>query len=265
MVNPNVKILYIRNINRSRKGEGMVQKNYKRFNVNSKNDYLIYLRFITSSVHTNIKRYNLYIEQLGEKIKELDLYNNQHKKIDSFIYEEFRDKIHAVSIKLKNLFGDNANDALSYYKFRKKLVKNNVEVSKVLGDMSENLKRNLNDVNELRNWGLHEPESLLNAHLENIDVQWPKHEVIYYKTNFNPIMIHVFEKYEGKWLISLYEESKNMSQLYLELYESMLNDYQLLINSKLQIIEILNKNRPFEGEIELPITSFEMQKRKYKK
>lgn len=253
------------NIYISREGVYMEQQKYKQFKVSSKNDFLIYLRFIITAVHRNLTKFNIYTEQLNDKIKELDLYNKRYKSIDSEIYEEFNDKVHNVSGKLKNLLGDNTNDALSYYKFRKRLVKKNLEVNNALGSMSENLKRNLNDVNELRNWGLHEPESLLNAHLENISTLWPENEVIYYKTVFNPIMTPVFVKYEGAWLISLYRECKDMGQLYSELYDSMLSDYQILIGTEPQIKEVEYYNRPLEIEVMLPQTSFQMQQKKYKR
>ncbi|MBD8138498.1 hypothetical protein IFR10_23770 [Bacillus sp. CFBP 13597] len=243
----------------------MNDQNFKKFIINSRSDFIVYLRFLIIGAFKNLKRYDLYVEQLEQKIQKLNLRNKPNAIIDSEIYEEFNDKIQRVSNKLLNLFGDLQSDSLSYFKFRKQLVKRNIEVKKDLGELSEGLSKYLKLANESRNWGLHEPESLLNAHLENIGKLWSKEEVDLYKTQFNPINIPDFEKYEGKWLISLYTECTNNRQLYAELYQSMLTDYKNLIGTFPEIKEFNVPVRPLESELLIPKTSLLMQQKKYNK
>lgn len=123
----------------------------------------------------------------------------------------------------------------------------------------------LNEMNNSRNWGLHEPESLLNAHLENINEFWPKEEIQWYLNNFNPIYIAKFNKYEGKWLLSLYESVTGNLKFYKEIYNYIVEDYKILSGDEnYQVIYNEVDIRPFELEIKLPQTSMEMQKKKYK-
>ncbi|KGR89470.1 hypothetical protein [Lysinibacillus odysseyi] len=243
----------------------MDQQNFKKFIITSRSDFAIYLRFLIIGTYRSLKKYNLYVEQLGEKIQELDLENKPKTPIDSEIYEEFNDKIQRVSNKLLNLFGDLQSDSLSYYKFRKQLVKRNIEVKKDLGELSELIWKNLSRANEARNWGLHEPESLLNAHFENIEKLWTREEFERYKTEFTTVNIANFNKYEGSWLISLHRECENNQRLYNELYNSMLSDYTLLIGTSPEIKEVDYHTRPLDIELMIPKTSFLMQQKKYKK
>ncbi|MBK5446320.1 MULTISPECIES: hypothetical protein [unclassified Peribacillus] len=56
--------------------------------------------------------------------------------------------------------GDMQSDYISYNKFKRTLVKRNIEVKQLIGKISEELSKLLNEMNTMRNWGLHEPESL---------------------------------------------------------------------------------------------------------
>ncbi|OAH53098.1 hypothetical protein AWH48_12130 [Domibacillus aminovorans] len=236
---------------------------YKKFVLNDKVDFLVYLRQLIIVSTKCLKKYDLYVKQLEEKIEELELNKRPNRKIDSEIYEEFNDKMQRNSNQLLNIFGDLQPDSMSYYKFRKILLKRNIEVKETLGDLSKELWKNLKDVNIARNWGMHEPESLLNAHLENIKEQWSKEELEIYRTRFSPIHVPNFLAYEGKWLISLLEEFKTNRKGYDELYNSMISDYEKLIEQSLEIKYVDFKVRPLESEIILPKTSLEMQLRKY--
>lgn len=239
-------------------------KNYKRFNVVNQNDYLIYLRQIIVVLNKHFTRMEKYIFEMEDLINKLKL-KDKDKSVKSDIYEEYRDKTQFLENKILNLLGDMQSDSISYNKFKRKLVKNNIEVKKLIGNIPEELAKLLNEMNNSRNWGLHEPESLLNAHLENIKGFWPEHELQWYLNNFNPIIIASFENYEGRWLISLHEACKTNLGLYREIYDYILNDYKIL--SQTEEIEIIYKDvlvRPFELEMKLPETSMQMQKNQYK-
>lgn len=239
--------------------------NYKQFKVVTKNDYLIYLRQIVISLNIHFNSLEKYCDALKVIIDELKLEVNPKCEINSSLYEDFRDKTQFVENKILNLLGDMQNDSMSYIKFKKTLVKRNIEVKQLISKVPEELTVMLNEMNNSRNWGLHEPESLLNAHLENIKEVWPKEEVRCYLNNFNPIYIAKFNKYEGTWLLSLYESVTGNLKFYQDIYNYIIEDYKILSGDEnYQVIYNEVDVRPFELEIKLPQTSMEMQKKTYK-
>jgi hypothetical protein len=239
--------------------------NYKKFIVLNRNDYLIYLRQIIVTLNKHFKSLEKYIIDLENIIGELKLEEVPNQPVDAYIYEEFRDKTQYIEKKILNLLGDMQGDSISYNKFKRTLVKRNIEVKQLIGKIPQQLSELLNEMNINRNWGLHEPESLLNAHLENIKELWPKEEVDLYLNNFTPIQVPIFEKYEGKWVMSLYKSCKGNLDYYKSIYEYILIDYKIL-SAKEEIEIKFNKiiERPFESEIQLPMTSFKMQRNQYK-
>ncbi|PHG66179.1 hypothetical protein [Bacillus wiedmannii] len=241
----------------------MSNPNYKRFTLNSKYDYLTYLRFIIIQSHKFMKRHSFYKECLEREIEELNLMDQPQQAIDSNIYEEHNDRIQFVSSKLLNLFGDLQGDSLSYYKFRKTLVRRNTEVKDTLGTLSKEILEILSSINQTRNWALHMPESLLNSHSEIIKKSWSEAEHNLYLSTFTPINVPFFEKYEGTWLLSLYHECCLCEEDNVAIFNQMICDYKALLGRELTIEEIVYDKRPFEEEIALSKTSFEMQQRKY--
>ncbi|MFE4353256.1 hypothetical protein [Peribacillus butanolivorans] len=177
------------------------------------------MRQIIVTLNKHFNSLERYIFDLGNIIKEINLDKKPNQQVDSYIYEEFRDKTQFIENKILNLMGDMQSDSISYNKFKRTLVKRNIEVKQLIGKILEELSKLLNEMNTMRNWGLHEPESLLNAHLKNIKEFWPKEELDWYFNNFNPIHVPIFEKYEGKWIISLYESCKGNLEYYKAIYE----------------------------------------------
>lgn len=240
--------------------------NYKQFKVVTKNDYLIYLRQIVISLNKHFNSLEKYGDALKIVIEDLKLAEKPELAIETSLYEDFRDKTQFIENKILNLLGDMQSDSMSYIKFKKSLVKRNIEVKQLIGKVPDELATMLGEMNNARNWGLHEPESLLNAHLENIKGFWSKEEIQWYLNNFNPIYIAKFNKYEGKWLLSLYESVTGNLKLYKDIYEYIIEDYKILSGEEnYQIIYNEVDVRPFELEIQLPQTSMEMQKKKYKR
>ena len=150
--------------------------NYKQFKVETKNDYLIYLRQIIVGLNKHFNYLEKYADNLKSIVEDLGLIDNPELEIDSSLYEDFRHKTQFVENKILNLLGDMQSDSMSYIKFKKTLVKRNIEVKQLIGKVPDDLSQMLSEMNNSRNWGLHEPESLLNAHLENIKEFWPKGE-----------------------------------------------------------------------------------------
>lgn len=242
----------------------MSKQRHKKFLVQSKQDYIIYLRHIIIQSYKLMQFHSSYINELKHDIDRLKLHENPKVSVESTLYEKHNDKIQRISSKLLNLFGDLQKESISYYKFRKTLVKRNIEVNDLLGKIPEDIRSLLSSANEARNWGLHEPESLLTAHFDNIKKLWPKEHVEYYLTNFTEINIPNFKNVEAKWLISLYQECLSSQNCNNAIYEQMIKDYETLIGNKVTINERTVNIRPFESEIMLPKTSLQIQQGKYK-
>ncbi|MCM0626613.1 hypothetical protein M5J14_19125 [Lysinibacillus sp. OL1_EC] len=239
--------------------------NYKQFRVVSKNDYLIYLRQIIVGLNKHFKSLKKYINEMENLVKNIGLLENPKLEIEATLYEDYRDKTQFVENKILNLLGDMQNDSMSYNKFKRKLVKRNIEVKQLIGEIPNELSEMLNEMNNSRNWGLHEPESLLNAHLENIKEFWPKEELERYLNNFNPIYIAKFNKYEGHWLLSLYHSCFHSLENYKEIYNYIIKDYEILSGNKdVQIVFNEAGTRPFKLDIKIPETSMKIQKKQYK-
>ncbi|MFE4429550.1 hypothetical protein ACFRH9_21090 [Peribacillus butanolivorans] len=134
------------------------------------------MRQIIVTLNKHFNSLERYIFDLGNIIKELNLDEKPNQQVDSYIYEEFRDKTQFIENKIL-IMGDMQGDSISYNKFKRTLVKRNIEVKQLIGKILEELSKLLNEMNTMRNWGLHEPESLLNAHLKNIKEFWPKEEL----------------------------------------------------------------------------------------
>ncbi|WP_088338757.1 hypothetical protein [Bacillus cereus] len=241
----------------------MSKPNYKKFTFNNKFDYLVYLRYLIIQSHKFMKRHAIYTVSLQREIEELGLFEQPDQLVDTFVYEEHNDRIQFVSSKLLNLYGDLQGDSLSYYKFRKTLVKRNIEVREILGTLPKEMLELLSSINQSRNWALHMPESLLNSHNVHVKKSWSEAERILYLSKFTPINIPYFEKYEGVWLLSLYNESCSCQEDYEKIYNQMISDYEALIENDLEINEEIYEVRNFKEDSVIPKTSFEMQQRKY--
>lgn len=241
----------------------MNKPNYKNFKFNNKFDYLVYLRYLIIQSHKFMKRHAIYTVALEREIEELGLFDQPNQLVDTFIYEEHNDRIQFVSSKLLNLYGDLQADSLSYYKYRKKLVQRNTEVKEILGTLPKEMLELLSSINQSRNWALHMPESLLNSHNVHVEKSWSESQRILYLSEFTPINIPCFEKYEGIWLLSLYNECYLYQENYEKIYNQMISDYETLLEDDLEINEEIYKVRNFKEDSVIPKTSLKMQQRKY--
>lgn len=128
----------------------------KEFKFNDITDYIFYLSELIVDLLQKTNRLKLYKEEIQQIIS----LNQDKKYIQSELYETISDKVNRLFQYLFNLLGDESKKAVSYKKYRKILYKNKKSLGIILNDLSQNELDILAELNTLRNWGLHIPESL---------------------------------------------------------------------------------------------------------
>ncbi|GIP02617.1 hypothetical protein J28TS4_10240 [Paenibacillus lautus] len=244
----------------------MTNTNFKVYKLETRHDFITYLRFLIVTAHKQVIQYRKYIKELKEKIEELNLIQEEVKYFKGEIYDEFRDKLGFISLGLLNIFADETNTAASYRKFRK-LIERRKEIDCFgLKDLPEDIKSIISQFNNNRNWSAHIPESIIHAQLEVIEKYngaETKKELV---NKYNPITAYMYLHYDKKWLFSLFDESSHMYEGYRRVLQQMKKDYSILIGESVEIFsEYPEEARSFDEDIEIPIISMDMQNKKYKK
>lgn len=225
------------------------------FNLEEREDFIFYLRDLIVRVHTRLKRYKRYLDSINEDINKYRILEKEDVIIPAFIYEEHADKYGNCLKHLSNLIADNSKSAMSYLKFRKFAEKKDFGFVKLDQKTSELL----NNINTLRNWSLHIPESMLNAQLEVAGDY-------YKKIPYSPIPVANFEYYEGIWLTSLYYEAEKHYNEIRIIFQQMKKDYSILIGESVRVYTQQFRIRQFDKfSIDVPTISMKIQKGKYKK
>ncbi|RAS91780.1 hypothetical protein A3863_04695 [Priestia endophytica] len=158
---------------------------------------------------------------------------------------------------LSNIFGDGAKFGLSYHNYRKNVKKKearkfNIDYLK----LTDEQEAELNSITTSRNWINHIPVSLIHstkaaAFQESIDSNMP-------------IFIPHFEKYEGIWMVSMYEENYEGLQNYKKVFEWVKEDYSKLTGTPCRIVErTIPVVRPIE-DLEIARISAEIQHKRIK-
>lgn len=244
-------------------------KKYKVFELNSKEAYARYLNFLIRGVYINLNKYKRYLQELREFIYSYgEFEGDELVRIKKIPYEEFEkidDMIHNVAMNLIKDIGDSSGSSCSYFKFRTLIEKNKLKIEVV--ELSEEVKEALKDVNILRNWMFHNPESLINADIEIYKASFPKELRDYIKVglNANPIHSYTYEYVSKEFAISLLMHTEKRSVLFDKVYKAMVKDYEILIGEKLIIKEERVPVRELKGhDAQVVQLSMAIQKSQYK-
>ncbi|WP_223700061.1 hypothetical protein [Sutcliffiella deserti] len=195
----------------------MTLKDYK---FNSKEDFIYYLRSLIILTFKNLETYDKQINQLGELIEEKNVIERPKRLVSANIYKNYRNMLGYTSNYLANLFGDTAEYGSSYQNYRRFIKKKSKQLNLDYLEFSQEQDAELNEITSARNWGSHVPVSLMNSTEDRV------YEVEI-DTN-KPIYVADFEKYEGMWLINLYDESARNLKGYKVLFEMMKEEYSVL-------------------------------------
>jgi hypothetical protein len=224
------------------------------FPLNNKEDFIVYLQQLIIRVDIRLQRYKRYLDEISKDMLKYELLKKENVLIPAKLYEEYTDLFGNTQKHLVNLIADNTKSAMSYLKFRKIAEKQEFGLVKIDNFTTELI----NDINVLRNWSLHAPESMLVAEREVLGN-------ISFKMPYSLIEIPIFEKYEGIWLVSLYLEADGLYRRIRHIFQQMKKDYSFLINKSMEICHRDLNVRPFDKmSIDVPAISMQIQKGKYK-
>lgn len=198
----------------------------EKMDLQTKEDFILYLRDIielTARYIKRLSRYKLELKQLITNNK------NDEKKLKMEIYEEFLDKTRHVQIVLANIIGDKSSNAISYNKF-KEHIKKKTEIEQY--EMTKDTEDLLFYFMEIRNFVSH----ISNAYfLTYKEMNQEEKEVLIY----NPIQVlnHHYQHEEN--FIFLQDNLDDFYDKSRKVHQQMKKDYSKLIgeNVKLEYIK----------------------------
>lgn len=195
----------------------------KTYSFHSKYDHIFYFNFLIQEVLNYKDQFNICMKDLH--LLESSLEEGAHIPILEF--EVISRRKDGILRFLCNLLGDETKGAISFKKYRKKLKKDAPKYAITIPELPNAISAQLNELNQLRNWSLHYPESLLVA--ERALLKNTIRSDLIFRTNY--------KFYERKYLTKMIEELTDLSNYLEDIFNQMVNDYELLIGQKVSIIK----------------------------
>ncbi len=208
----------------------------KEFKFNEKADYIFYLSELIADLVQKTDRLTRY----RQEIEHLMLTNPNSKFIHFELYETISDKVNRLFQYLFNLLGDESKKAVSYRRFRKRLLKDKKTLNIELEELHESELKILSEYNSLRNWGLHIPESLLVKKKEFF-----KMNSTFIEANKSTIPIPTYEYFEIQFLTEMKREIQEVIDSSMIILERMKGDYSVLIGGQVNIEYEQNQVKPY--------------------
>lgn len=205
----------------------------KTYSFNSKYDHVYYFNSLIQEV-LNFK------DQFDSCVKDLNL-------LDSFLdegapipiseFEALSRRKDGILRFLCNLLADETKGAVSFKKYRKKLKKDGPKYGITFLELPASLSAKLSELNQLRNWSLHYPESLFLSERSLLQGDTiPSHLI--FRTNY--------KFYEREYLTKMIEELTDLSNCFEEIFNQMISDYELLIGKRVSIIKMPIIVKPYD-------------------
>jgi len=210
--------------------------NGKHYKFKERADFVYYLSELISELIRKTDKLNRY----GKEVKLILKNNPEAKFIQSEIYESISDKTNRVFSYLFNLIGDESKKAFSYRKFRKILYKHKAQLKIRINQLPQDEAEIIGQFNQLRNWGLHIPESIFLQ--KKVFFKMDSEFII---TNKKTIPIPTYEYFEIKFLVQLDKEISGVLDSAYQVLKRMKDDYSILIGEELIIEYENNKVKPY--------------------
>lgn len=210
--------------------------NSKIFKFNDKADYIFYLSELIIDTIQKKARIEFYCAE----VKNIVDNNPNAKLINTDLYESISDKMMRPVQYIFNLLGDESKKAVSYKKFRKILFSNKGFLGIHLDKLSQEEENILGQFNQLRNWGLHIPESLFNQ-----KKLFLKMDSDFMDENKNKIIIPKYDNFEIEFLHKLKFEMDEILTAIEIILNKMKTDYQALIGEDFEIEYENNIAKPY--------------------
>lgn len=191
---------------------------------NSKDDHIYYFNYLIQEVLNFKDQFNACLNDMTE----LDSSLSKDSTIETLQFEALSRRKDGILRFLCNLLGDETKGAISFKKYRKRLKKDANKYGINLPELPCSILEQLNFLNQLRNWSLHYPESLLIA--ERTLLQDTIQSDLIYRANY--------KFYEREYLTNMIKELTNLNNYFEDIFNQMINDYEFLIGKKVSISNI---------------------------
>jgi len=160
-----------------------------------------------------------------------------------------------IETHLLNTVGDLQGSSMSYYKFRdliqKKKKKKTLPFE--MREIEDGILKILVGFNRARNFQNHEPESLITAEAKMVE---EKHLL---PIEYNPIQIINYETCTLEFLADMYKSYKELNNGANKVFESMMLDYEFLLGTKVEIIDVIAMNSKGMAHLEAVKLASEIQ------
>ena len=244
---------------------------YKQFNINTTEDACLVLGTLISGVVANLNKYKEYTVELEVLSASLE-----DEYVSAKTYDDINDKLLFRQREILKLIADYQKDSFSYINLHNRLKKDSYLSSELSQEVSELLK----DFLYIRNWSLHNPQSMLVAAQEVANKSIPEElkGIAKVDLQLNPVLIPNIIKYETVKIVTLYSHAEKRVSQFEKILESMKNDYQEMFDSlenkpllttqqglsqKVQYIEIDTISRITDQRDDIAQISMAIQKSKY--
>lgn len=216
----------------------MNKKELKQFELEEKIDFIVYLQELIARTDKCLVKLKKYLDELEKEILEFKIDIEKGDMKSEFNYESYSryvDLIDSPTSYLLNLIGDQQKTSISYAKFRRlidrRIKRNSLKVE--VRDIDEEIDYYLSDLNRIRNWSNHVPESLLLSEISMIK------EGKLHGHSINPIQVNYFKTCEIEMIKDLYETSSSFYNVCRKIHQSMKKDYSSIIGESVEIQRIL--------------------------
>jgi hypothetical protein len=213
----------------------------KSFRLESKSEYQVYLREIITRMDKCIIKYKRHLNKLETYIKKCKNKDAEKAIVKYEDYSEFVDLISGVDSYLLNLIGDQQNESISYKKFRSIIEKrkNKGSLDFDIDDLDTETLELLKNINKLRNWANHVPESLLMSEIKLI------REGKFLDQTLNPIEVYYPNYCTMAVIEDLLKSSKSFYEVSRFIHQRAKKDYSQIIGEKVRI-ERIYRDKPYD-------------------
>ncbi len=197
------------------------------YSFNDLSDHIYYFNSLIGEVLNFKDQFNRCLND----IKDLDASLNTNIPVGILEFEALSRRKDGILRFLCNLLADETKGAVSFKKYRKKLKKDGLKYGITFLELPASLSAKLNELNQLRNWSLHYPESLFLSEkslLQGEGDTIPSHLILRPNYKF----------YEREYLTKMIEELTDLSNCFEEIFNQMISDYELLIGKRVSIIKM---------------------------
>ncbi|WP_079495758.1 hypothetical protein [Maledivibacter halophilus] len=215
------------------------KKKLKQFSLNEKTDFIIYLQELIVRTDKCLVKMKRNLDNLAKLIKKHDMNELEEGFSGEIIvpsekYGMYVDLLSNNTSYLLNLIGDQQNSSISYKKFRyiidRRIKKKSLKFE--IREIDEEVNKILCDLNKMRNWFNHVPESLLLSEIELIrEGKLNSHKL-------QPIEIYYPTYCSLNVVKDLYETSFGFYNICRKIHQNAKKDYSSLIGKSVTINRI---------------------------